>query len=72
MHTYILIQHTHACTQFIEHIAHLTAKDYAKVPADLVKLGFVPAGKEDDILKTDAVSHSHIQAKSRAKPVQHM
>lgn len=30
----------------IEHVAHLTAKDYAKVPADLVKLGFVPEGGE--------------------------
>lgn len=40
---------------FIEHIAHLTSKDYAKVPSDLVKLGFVPQGKEDEILKTDAV-----------------
>jgi hypothetical protein len=29
---------------YIEHIAHLTSKDYAKLPADLVKLGFVPAG----------------------------
>ena len=26
----------------IEHVAHLTAADYAKVPTDLVKLGFVP------------------------------
>lgn len=31
---------------FIEHIAHLTSKDYEKVPSDLVKLGFVPPGKE--------------------------
>ena len=30
----------------IEHVAHLTAKDYAKVPGDLVKLGFVPKGGE--------------------------
>jgi len=30
----------------IEHVAHLTAQDYAKVPGDLVKLGFVPKGGE--------------------------
>jgi len=30
----------------IEHVAHLTAQDYAKVPSDLVKLGFVPPGSE--------------------------
>uniref|UniRef100_A0A6U2CV00 ABC1 atypical kinase-like domain-containing protein n=2 Tax=Hemiselmis andersenii TaxID=464988 RepID=A0A6U2CV00_HEMAN len=40
---------------FIEHIAHLTAADYEKVPSDLVKLGFVPEGKEGEIVKTDAV-----------------
>ena len=33
-------------TSLIEHVAHLTAKDYAKVPSDLVKLGFVPKGGE--------------------------
>ena len=30
----------------IDHIAHLTSRDYAKVPTDLVKLGFIPAGME--------------------------
>lgn len=30
----------------IEHIAHLTSKDYAQVPSDLVKLQFIPADKE--------------------------
>eukprot|EP00966_Prymnesium_polylepis_P123072 2845662-Prymnesium_polylepis.1 len=30
----------------IEHVAHLTAADYDKVPSDLVKLGFVPEGAE--------------------------
>merc|ERR1719409_754483 len=30
----------------IEHVAHLTAQDYGKVPDDLVKLGFVPKGGE--------------------------
>lgn len=31
----------------IEHVAHLVARDYAKVPGDLVRLGFVPKGGED-------------------------
>jgi hypothetical protein len=31
---------------FITHIAHLTSKDYAAIPDDLVKLGFIAAGKE--------------------------
>ena len=39
----------------IEHVAHLTSRDYAKVPADLVALGFVPEGKEAAIQETDAV-----------------
>ena len=30
----------------IEHVAHLTARDYARVPDDLVRLGFVPEGGE--------------------------
>lgn len=30
----------------IEHVAHLTSKDYAKVPSDLVKLGFIPKHME--------------------------
>lgn len=34
---------------FLEHIAHLTSADYAAIPADLVRLGFVPAGKEEAI-----------------------
>lgn len=41
---------------FIEHIAHLTSKDYARVPADLVKLGFIPAGKEAVALESGVVS----------------
>jgi predicted unusual protein kinase regulating ubiquinone biosynthesis (AarF/ABC1/UbiB family) len=40
---------------YIEHIAHLVAKDYASVPNDLVKLGFVPEGLEEAIESTDAV-----------------
>mmetsp|Transcript_1590 Transcript_1590/g.4787 ORF Transcript_1590/g.4787 Transcript_1590/m.4787 type:complete len:762 (-) Transcript_1590:42-2327(-) len=40
---------------YIEHIAHLVAKDYASVPDDLVKLGFVPEGYEDAIAGSDAV-----------------
>ena len=41
---------------FIEHIAHLTSRDYEKVPSDLVKLGFVPAGKEALIQESGVVS----------------
>ena len=40
---------------YIEHIAHLVAKDYASVPEDLVKLGFVPEGYEEAIAGSDAV-----------------
>lgn len=39
----------------IEHVAHLVSKDYAQIPADLVKLGFVPAGKEQVILDQGVV-----------------
>lgn len=31
-------------TTLITHVSHLVSKDYAKVPSDLVKLGFVPNG----------------------------
>jgi predicted unusual protein kinase regulating ubiquinone biosynthesis (AarF/ABC1/UbiB family) len=41
---------------FIEHIAHLTSKDFEKVPEDLVKLGFIPAGKETVALESGVVS----------------
>ena len=34
---------------FLEHVAHLTAQDYAAVPNDLVALGFVPVGMEEQI-----------------------
>lgn len=40
---------------FIEHVAHLVSRDYASVPADLVKLGFVPEGKESVILSAGVV-----------------
>jgi len=40
---------------YIEHIAHLTSKDYARVPSDLVKLGFVPDGKQDAIEEAGVV-----------------
>lgn len=33
----------------IEHMAHLTSRDYAEVPRDLYLLGFVPADKENVI-----------------------
>jgi len=39
----------------IEHVAHLTAKDYAKVPSDLVKLGFVPQGAEKVVIENGVV-----------------
>ena len=32
---------------YIQHIAHLTSRDYANIPADLVKLGFVPTGMKE-------------------------
>jgi len=40
---------------FIEHIAHLVTRDYAMVPGDLVKLGFVPEGKEAEIEESEVV-----------------
>lgn len=40
---------------FIEHIAHLTSHDYAKVPEDLVKLGFVPPGMEEVVRSSGTV-----------------
>ena len=33
----------------IEHVAHITAKDYAAIPEDLVRLGFVPEGQEEAV-----------------------
>ena len=39
----------------IEHVAHLTAADYAKVPSDLVKLGFVPDGAESVVIDNGVV-----------------
>lgn len=40
---------------YIEHIAHLVSGEYSEVPGDLVKLGFVPEGKEVQIENTDVV-----------------
>jgi ABC1 atypical kinase-like domain len=40
---------------YIIHIAHLTSKDYAEVPDDLVKLGFVPRGKEKEMTEAGVV-----------------
>jgi predicted unusual protein kinase regulating ubiquinone biosynthesis (AarF/ABC1/UbiB family) len=40
---------------YIEHIAHLTSRDYANVPMDLVRLGFVPAGMEQAALEEGVV-----------------
>ena len=39
----------------IEHVAHLTASDYGKVPSDLVKLGFVPEGAERVVIDNGVV-----------------
>ena len=39
----------------IEHVAHIVARDYAKIPADLVRLGFVPAGQEQAALSAGVV-----------------
>ena len=41
----------------IEHVAHLTAKDYAKVPNDLVELGFVPRGSESVVVENGVVDY---------------
>ncbi|CAJ1392458.1 unnamed protein product [Effrenium voratum] len=40
---------------YIEHIAHLVSGDYDPVPTDLVTLGFVPEGMEDDIIQSQVV-----------------
>lgn len=40
----------------IEHVAHLVARDYAKIPSDLVKLGFVPEGGEAAALDAGVVN----------------
>lgn len=39
----------------IEHIAHLVSRDYAKVPNDLVLLGFVPEGQEAAVKSGDSM-----------------
>lgn len=36
----------------IEHVAHLTARDYKKIPNDLMRLGFVPNGAEDTLVES--------------------
>mmetsp|Transcript_63702 Transcript_63702/g.197693 ORF Transcript_63702/g.197693 Transcript_63702/m.197693 type:complete len:762 (+) Transcript_63702:678-2963(+) len=41
---------------YIEHVAHLVSGDYAPVPSDLVKLGFVPDGKEAEIEQSEVVT----------------
>jgi predicted unusual protein kinase regulating ubiquinone biosynthesis (AarF/ABC1/UbiB family) len=42
-------------TTLIAHISHLVGRDYPEVPSDFVKLGFVPAGKEQVILEQGVV-----------------
>lgn len=39
----------------IEHVSHIVARDYAKIPADLVRLGFVPVGQEEAALSSGVV-----------------
>ena len=41
----------------IEHVANLVARDYAKVPDDLVKLGFVPPGAEGAVRSAGVVEY---------------
>ena len=41
----------------IEHVANLVARDYAKVPDDLVKLGFVPPGAEAAVRSAGVVEY---------------
>ncbi|CAE7470993.1 unnamed protein product [Symbiodinium sp. CCMP2592] len=41
---------------YIEHVAHLVSRDYDPVPADLVRIGFVPEGMEDDVVKSEVVA----------------
>ena len=48
----------------IEHVAHLTASDYAKVPSDLVKLGFVPEGAESVVID-NGNEHTRLEPKRR-------
>jgi len=40
---------------YIEHIAHLVSGDYDPVPTDLVRIGFVPEGMEEDVKKSEVV-----------------
>lgn len=40
---------------YIEHISHLVSGDYEPVPRDLVTIGFVPEGMEDDVVKSEVV-----------------
>ena len=50
---------------FLEHVAHLTAQDYARVPDDLIALGFVPEGMEASIrnqpIITDTLTNVYTQ-----------
>jgi len=40
---------------YIEHVAHLVSGDYEPVPRDLVSIGFVPEGKEQEVQQSDVV-----------------
>jgi len=39
----------------IQHVAHLTSRDYERVPGDLVRLGFIAAGKEASATESGVV-----------------
>ena len=39
----------------LEYIAHLATEDYEAIPYDLIRLGFVPPGKEDAFTRAGVV-----------------
>lgn len=51
----------------LEYIAHLTTEDYAKIPYDLIKLGFVPEGKEDAFTRAGVVEVLTVMLKQLAQ-----
>eukprot|EP00286_Rhodomonas_abbreviata_P019417 CAMPEP_0181298536 /NCGR_PEP_ID=MMETSP1101-20121128/5836_1 /TAXON_ID=46948 /ORGANISM="Rhodomonas abbreviata, Strain Caron Lab Isolate" /LENGTH=964 /DNA_ID=CAMNT_0023403567 /DNA_START=29 /DNA_END=2920 /DNA_ORIENTATION=+ len=51
----------------IEYIAHLVSEDYAAIPGDLIKLGFVPPGKEAAIQQAGVVEALSIILKQLAE-----
>lgn len=41
---------------YIEHIAHLVSEDYGPVPYDLIKIGFVPEGMEEQFTGSEVTN----------------